>query len=82
MRTQARHFQGARHGQFEGIEFEGLLQEIPGGMPHGVDRDRNCPVGGHDHERNLGTLFTDLLQEVQARGSGHLVVGQHEIDVV
>ena len=73
--------QRAVDGVLNLLERERLGDVVVGAGLHRFDRIFNGRVRGHQDDEALGRAPLDFAQQFEATHLGHLVVGQHEIEM-
>ena len=63
----------------EGVELEGLDQEVDGAVLHGLHRHVHRAVGRHHQHRQLGVERQGPLQRLHPVDAGQLHVEQHDV---
>ena len=65
----------------EGVGVNRLAQVIGGTRPDGLDRRRNRPVGGDQHDRQIRRLPAQLGQQLDAVHARHDQIRDHQVGI-
>ena len=66
-----------RHQLQKGARLKGLDQVIHGTIAHRLNSLLHCAIGGHQQDRQVRVLLTQIAQQAMAIHAGHIHIADH-----